>query len=607
MEGDSDLLPWDLSDLPYDDKGPLVTQFMRGIADSVPLHWRGERADLLAFNGAFDGLLGGSPLDTSSGGAFEAFQDYVFSLLQPANPLEDERRVVVDRGSFVRASGEVVNANAVNGQDQYFDFTIVPGVGSCNTCHSLPTGTNHDIVFDEPSLDFARRTHFVVASFNGLWRKRQRTLERIQLADGTYESRPTLGVGVSATGLKDDLLDFVEIPLFQATAKKRRDIAAFVEQVDSGLAPAVHKALLLDGQDTAAAEKRVRTYLLRQAMGRNCDVVAFGTVEIGGQARELRWTWDRSLELFRAEDSSLPPVDLGFFHAQALSGKGRNVFLGLPVGMGERFAIDFDADGLPNADELALGTDPEDPDSDGDGDPDGHELANGGDPLDPGKTSDDQTAPQVLGLRVVYVTNTLAKILFETDEPAVFQAAWTSGAHSGEAHSTLFQRVHTVLLADLRSGNNSHAGTLDVTDLSGNVTQVPLPTLVTLPFVNVPSVVFEDATMIELKDSGGVLSVRVSGTARRKIGGGAQSGRALRVNVFVNGELTQEALQGTTSGSDGVSSVDVTESGLNPGDRVTITVMTLHGVAQNFGGDWSMPDTEVPFRQFEREYTGTGQ
>jgi uncharacterized surface protein with fasciclin (FAS1) repeats len=46
-------------------------------------------------------------------------------------------------------------------------------------------------------------------------------------------------------------------------------------------------------------------------------------------------------------------------------------------------AVDTDLDGLPDADETALGTDPNNPDTDGDGVGDGSEAANGTNPLDP--------------------------------------------------------------------------------------------------------------------------------------------------------------------------------------------------------------------------------
>ena len=49
---------------------------------------------------------------------------------------------------------------------------------------------------------------------------------------------------------------------------------------------------------------------------------------------------------------------------QAQAGTGVNLVMGLPVGMGRRFAVDPDNDGLFRQDEAQRGTDPRDPDSD---------------------------------------------------------------------------------------------------------------------------------------------------------------------------------------------------------------------------------------------------
>jgi hypothetical protein len=54
-------------------------------------------------------------------------------------------------------------------------------------------------------------------------------------------------------------------------------------------------------------------------------------------------------------------------------------------------AQDSDGDGLLDAEEIALGTDPLDPDTDGDGLPDGTEVAHGTDPLDPDTDGDGLT------------------------------------------------------------------------------------------------------------------------------------------------------------------------------------------------------------------------
>ncbi len=55
-----------------------------------------------------------------------------------------------------------------------------------------------------------------------------------------------------------------------------------------------------------------------------------------------------------------------------------------PVDMLSGWDLDSDGDGLCDADEVALGTDLDDPDTDGDGHADGEEAEAGTDPLDEG-------------------------------------------------------------------------------------------------------------------------------------------------------------------------------------------------------------------------------
>ena len=75
--GDSDFESWDLGDptgsyVPppnpnplglegfHPMKGPMFTQSLKGLPSLEPFHWRGDRVNLLAFNGAFVTLQGRS-------------------------------------------------------------------------------------------------------------------------------------------------------------------------------------------------------------------------------------------------------------------------------------------------------------------------------------------------------------------------------------------------------------------------------------------------------------------------------------------------------------------------------------------------------------------
>jgi hypothetical protein len=598
IETESDMLAWDLSNMPFDDKGPLVTQTMRGIADLVPLHWRGERAKLVDFNPAFDGLLGGPELDTTPGGEFDQFEAFVFSLEQPANPSSHPRRVV---DGALDANG----GDAVRGQNSYFDDNAVQGIGSCNVCHTLPTGTNNEVVLDEPNLEFARRTHFVVASFNGMWRKKQPTLEDVVFADGSVEQRPTIGAGVSAAGLKDSVLDFVQINLFSLNDQQDRDIAAFVDQVDSGLAPAVHRSWILNEGSVAEAMAPLRSYLLRQAIERNADIAIFGSIDLGAGARELRWFWDRSSDLFMAEDSSVAPRRLGDFFTAAQAGLADVVVLGMPVGMAQRFAVDSDRDGVFNLDEIALGIDPEDLDSDGDGDRDGHETDNGGDPADPNVGSSDLLAAQIHNLRLIYRTAKVAKLQFETSEPARVDATWTAGVPTGSVTDERFATSHTLVLTELKFGRQ-HTVTITVTDLAGNPTMMDFPGgILTNPAAFPFDVVLRNVTTATIQNSAGTLHFTMNGRGRRKAGGGGIPASQLRVSVFVNGTFSRSAI-GTTSGADGSTTVDINETGLTVGDEVRVVVDTVYNTAANTGTLWNMPATLPANREAIMVYDGQG-
>ena len=104
IDGDVDGLAWDLGDpggtmqaapsgqpFPFNIglasfhpmKGPMTTQTLRGLSSTNPLHWRGDRANFQAFNGAFASLMGGSQISASDMNTYAGFGT---SMVFPPNP-----------------------------------------------------------------------------------------------------------------------------------------------------------------------------------------------------------------------------------------------------------------------------------------------------------------------------------------------------------------------------------------------------------------------------------------------------------------------------------------------------------------------------------------
>ncbi len=620
VDGRMDFLGWDLSNLPHDDKGVLTTQTLRNIEATLPYHWRGERRDLDAFNGAFDGLLGGTELDDDEGGELEQFKAYVFGLFDDANPNEDEERVLRWAGS---------GPDPICGQTLYFDKCSV-GPRSCAGCHAPPLGTTHDVFRDEAAADPPERVHFKIAPFStGAWRKQQ-PVDFITLQDpgpNPDDRRAMLGFGFSASGMADNLIDFFTQDNVAFDPAERENVDAFLIRFDTGLAPAVHRATLLGPSDPATAETRIATYLLPQVAARNCDLAVFGTVLIEGELapRALRWYFDRSVGssgAFVAEDSTVLPRDLAFFRDQADAGR-RNTFVGLPVGMGRRWGVDSDRDELLNVDESVWSTDPHVADHDGDGYPDGHEVQNEGDPVDAMTGSMDSKSPLLTGPTLLWTTASVAKLRAETDEPCRLSVTYydtdvgVPNPVFAVIDSDVFETNHTILLRDLKPGRiyavsitaRDHGNHAATSSLAGGVT--------TRAHFNPDGSVVSDVTAVVVDTQPTSMRIVVTAALGLK-GGGLATNHAVELDVYrvttaiVGGEHVKTydpvafGLLGSTSASPpGVSSLVLDVPGLTAGQLVSIGVATVVEAPEGpapIRTTWSMPSSnpdalilEVPF------------
>ena len=124
-------------------KGPMTTQTFRGMEDSGPLHWRGDRtgrdsagnpipgesiefAAFKQFNPAFVGLIGRET--ELSEPDMELFADFALRLALPPNPL--------------RNLDNSLTATQAAGRNTYMNKNNVDGGLTCNGCHTLDESQN---------------------------------------------------------------------------------------------------------------------------------------------------------------------------------------------------------------------------------------------------------------------------------------------------------------------------------------------------------------------------------------------------------------------------------------------------------------------------------
>ncbi len=352
--GDMDAIAWDLGDpqgsmapvppgmldpllTPFHPmKGPMTTQTLRGLPGTGVLHWRGDRANLQAFNGTFVSLLGRGTLLPDS--QMAAFADFVLPLRHPPNPRQN-----LDRSMPDAPAGR---PSARRGQ-QFFMNTPVDGGQTCNFCHTVPTGTNGQMI-NRSALLAAQ--DMKIPQLRNMYRK-----TGFRDTVGAVNKR---GFGFIHNGATDNLFEFLRFPGFAfasgaAGNDQRRDVEAFMLAFDTGLAPAVGAQVTFTSP-TGGEGARLDTLLARADAG-DCEVVAKGRA--GGLPRGWRYLGSGLWESDWLAEGNQTTAQV-----RAVAGPGAELTVtGVPLGSGERMGIDRDRDGFRDADERIAGSDPGNP------------------------------------------------------------------------------------------------------------------------------------------------------------------------------------------------------------------------------------------------------
>jgi YVTN family beta-propeller protein len=341
-------------------KGPMATQTLRGMLE--PLHWRGDRPTLNAFNKAFVGLMGRADIGPINGepaglGAadMELFRQFALGIRFPPNPLRNVDDTLPN--AEVPVPGSPFLGNPFVGQDLFLRGQT-DAAQPCAACHQLPFGTaGGKLGGVQPGDPSVART----ALFNGTADGSPHSDLEIPHMRNMYEKAGPLfgshaappdrktGFGFTHDGSIADMGTFLSAGVFTLTPDQVRHLAAFSMHFPTGTRPAVGRHLTVPAgapPSGTAAEEMLLQRLMQLGDGaagvRHCDLVAFAGR--GGRARAYRWlsgAWVPDA----AGEAPLTPFAL------RSGAEGPVSFLCGTIGSGARLGGDRDLDTFLNADD----------------------------------------------------------------------------------------------------------------------------------------------------------------------------------------------------------------------------------------------------------------
>jgi hypothetical protein len=370
-------------------KGPMTTQTLRGLSNSGPMHWRGDRADgffglgtdeALSFDNfivAFEGLLGREEIIPEAD--MHDFTAFALTMTLPPNP--------------VRALNNSLTSDQQAGRNFYTGSRRSDGLAAsisadggfnCNGCHVLDPsqgffGTGGDSSFENEKqilkVAHLRNAYQKVGMFGMM------PIDFLNPGDNGFKGDQIRGFGFLHDGSIDTVFRFLQATVFNNGGPlnptinpvgfnggdtQRRQVEQFVLAFDSDLAPIVGQQITLTSTNSAVAGPRIDLLLQRAAatftskvLGGStteCEVVVKGTV--GGQARGWMRT---SAGTFRSDRASEALVSDATLRALAATPGQELTYTCVPPGSGTRIGIDRDLDTFYDRDELDGGTDPADP------------------------------------------------------------------------------------------------------------------------------------------------------------------------------------------------------------------------------------------------------
>jgi hypothetical protein len=351
IDAEMDLLAWNLGDPTgsmstlqqgsqtfhfHPMKGPMTTQTLRGLLSTEPYHWRGDKPDFAAFNGAFSALLGGQQLSTADMAAFASFINTIVYQPNPNRNLDNTMP-----SSLLLPDVPGVSADPNTGENLFLNVPDSTGSGTCATCHSSVPGVGSNLSVRLPSVPVNIQQPLKVTQLRDLYQK-----TNANFAAGTVSVN---GFGYNHDGQIGALSAFFgnRFPAFTNSPADQQAIEAFELCFDTGTPPAAgYSRTLTSATVSTAPAQSDWTTLQTQASAGSIDLIANGTIQ--GQIHGLLFL--PASNTYETDTTGLGPFSQAQLTAFIQSGDTLTI-MGVPSGSGTRMAIDRNLNGVRNGDE----------------------------------------------------------------------------------------------------------------------------------------------------------------------------------------------------------------------------------------------------------------
>jgi hypothetical protein len=359
-------------------KGPMTTQTLRGMLE--PLHWRGDRSTMNAFNPAFVGLLGKEDIGTLGSAAaglsaedMELFRQFALEIVFPPNPYRNVNDSTpcgprsTDPSCEVQPVGSLFAGNPTEGA-LMFEQHPSDANQPCNSCHTLPFGAGGGQLGGVQPVE---PTSFAAAAlFNGdadgsphsdlkipHVRNMYDKFGPVLAAPGDTSLPPTkTGFGHIHNGSIADLFRFLSADVFTLSsadqAREVRDLVSFMFHFPTGTKPAVGRQVTVPqgAPPTGSSEEEVLlATLIHQGKqtdpNRHCELIAATVAD--GRLRTYHLAATNSWMTDAAGEGAVTTTDLRSGAQQPIT------FLCTPIDSGPRLGGDRDEDGVLNHDDCA--------------------------------------------------------------------------------------------------------------------------------------------------------------------------------------------------------------------------------------------------------------